>query len=65
MRVSRRESRDFIEGSLYVRDRRGPQTPYQIMSTKVSSSYTILFSKLVFSSMKICQQWHSTTTRFG
>ena len=30
MRISRQESRDFIQGSLYVRDRRGPQTSYQI-----------------------------------
>ena len=30
MRVSRQESRDFIQRSLYVRDPRGPQTPYQI-----------------------------------
>ena len=36
------------------------QTPYQI--TKVGSGNTILFSKLVFSSMKIRQQWHSTKT---
>ena len=62
MRVSRRGSRDFIQESLHVRDRVDPQNPIKFMFTKVGSCNTILFSKLIFSSMEIRQQWHLKTT---
>ena len=39
-----------------------PRHPTHFVSTKVSSYYTILFSKLEFNSVEIRQQWYSTLT---